>query len=364
MTHTPMLSAESSRRLVHWYRSNHRHLPWRETNDPYRIWVSEVMLQQTQTGTVIPYFERFLAEFPTLRQLADADIDKVLKLWEGLGYYRRARNLHHAAKQLAAHHGGTLPRSYRELLNVPGIGTYTAAAIASIAYGQKEPVVDGNVLRVIARYRGITGDIRGHATVARIRDGLRCAIASAPASDFNQGLMELGAVVCTPRDPVCADCPFSQDCFARRHGRTAELPHRKTHTQKPHYHVGLGVIWKNNRMLIAKRRHDQMLGGMWELPGGKRRGREALHRTVTREVREEVNLVVTPTHKYGSVKHAYSHFGVTLHAFHCMIESGTPAPLASDGLAWITPAQVKDYAFPRGTQKVFELISTTPGRKP
>ena len=356
MTGGAPLSRQWSTQLVRWYLARQRPLPWRQTNDPYRIWVSEVMLQQTQAATVIPYYERFTSHFPTLSALAAADLDDVLKLWEGLGYYSRARNLHRAARLLVEQHKGVLPRSLQELLALPGFGHYTAAAVASIAYGIPEPVVDGNVLRVLTRYRGITDDITKNSTIQRIREILRPAMIATVPSDFNQGLMELGALICTPATPKCTECPFENHCFARNSGRLSDFPHRRNRTAKPHYNVGVGVVWNGERFLITKRRREQMLGGLWELPGGKRRGHEALYKTVVREIQEEVGLVVTATRKYGTAKHAYSHFAVTLHAFCCSIESGTAQPIASDAVEWISPHERHNYAFPRGTRKVFALI--------
>ena len=214
--------------LAAWYRSHRRVLPWRQGPAPYRVWVSEIMLQQTQVATVVPYYRRFLRAFPSPRALARADLAKVLKLWEGLGYYSRARHLHRAAQVLVRERGGRFPRTAAALAELPGIGAYTAAAIASIAFGERVPVVDGNVLRVFSRYWGIADDVRSARTTERIRAQLQAAIRRTDsAADFNQGAMELGALVCRPRQPDCPHCPLAAGCVARRDGLTAVLPRRR-----------------------------------------------------------------------------------------------------------------------------------------
>ena len=215
----------SVHRLLAWYRRHQRQLPWRDDPSPYRVWVSEIMLQQTRVVAVQPYFARFLDRFPSLKSLAAADQEEVLKVWEGLGYYSRARNLHRAARQVVAERGGRMPATSVELAELPGVGPYTAAAIASIAFGEATPVVDGNVLRVVARHRAWREDIAAVRTRNRVRASLEEAIAvSGDPSSFNQAMMELGALVCTPRQPQCGVCPLAGDCRALAEDLVAELP--------------------------------------------------------------------------------------------------------------------------------------------
>ena len=287
---------EVARRVVAHFRSIQRDLPWRRTRDPYAIWVSEIMLQQTRVAAVIPYFERWLERFPTVTALAEAPLDEVLRLWAGLGYYSRARNLHRGAQELVAHHGGKLPASAAALRDLPGIGRYTAGAIASIAFSLHEPLVDGNVARVLARLHAIEDDIKSPAVT---RDLWRLAGALVPAEapgDFNQGLMELGATVCTPARPSCLMCPLRDLCRARAAGREAELPimpARKRPEDLPLIDACALWIERRGRLLLARRVPRGLFGGLWELPQaedmtpgpGSAPGRDALLRLIPAEIR-------------------------------------------------------------------------------
>lgn len=252
--------------LLDWFDLHQRDLPWRRTRDPYAIWLSEVMLQQTQVSTVIPYWERFLARFPTVSALAAAPLDEVLSLWSGLGYYSRARNLHRAANEVVARHGGALPASHSELLALPGFGRYTAGAVASIAFGLPEPIVDGNVARVLSRVRAIEGapgdrerDKALWAEAGRWVEGKR-------PGDLNQALMELGATVCRPEAPLCLLCPLRPGCRAHREDRIAELPPVRVRPPRKKLTVVAGVWRRGEALLLGKRRAKGLFGGLWELP--------------------------------------------------------------------------------------------------
>lgn len=345
-----------ARALVRHFEGDHRSMPWRSRPTPYRVWISEVMLQQTQVATVIPYFLRFLGRFPDVRALAAADLQDVLKLWEGLGYYSRARNLHAAARQVVGRRGGRLPQTAEEWRALPGIGRYTANAIASIAFGEKVPVVDGNVVRVFSRFWALGGKSRGRLT-ATLYGRLGAAIRDVDPSSFNQGAMELGALVCKPRDPKCGWCPLSRWCRAFRTGRADAFPARRKTAAVPHHEIAAGVIWKRGRILIARRRYDQMLGGLWEFPGGKREKREPLGRTVAREIREETGLEVRVGDVAAVVKHAYSHFRITLTVFRCEWVSGTARPRTSAELKWIWPRELKRYPMPRANRKIVDAVA-------
>ncbi len=248
-----------------WYRRGHRDLPWRASPDPYRIWISEIMLQQTRAQAVIPYYRRFLERFPTVEALAAAGEDEVLTLWSGLGYYSRARNLLRAARQIAA--AGAFPRSYAALGGLPGIGDYTAAAIASIAFGEARAVVDGNVLRVVARVRNDSADIAGGRTRERFRAVAQGWLDGADPGAFNQALMELGATVCLPRNPLCLVCPLASCCHARQQGTAAQLPVKLRKTEPVALEEVLLVVRRRGSILLRRRGAElRRMAGFWDLP--------------------------------------------------------------------------------------------------
>lgn len=331
-------------------------MPWRDRPLPYDVWVSEVMLQQTQVGTVIPYFKRFIARFPNVQALAAADLQDVLKVWEGLGYYSRARNLHRAARLVCKEFNGRLPGTFGALQEIPGIGPYIAAAIASIAFDQPVPVVDGNVLRVFARFWGIEDDIRDARTRATLFDRLAPVVAACNPSDFNQAMMELGALVCSPRTPKCGTCPLQTGCVAFAAGRTIDLPFKSRKAPVPHYDIAVGVVLHDGKILIGRRRETQMLGGLWEFPGGKMKPGESAEAAVVRELREETGLHVRVHQKYCTVNHAYTHFKITLHAYACDVLSGTARPRSADALKWVPLKALRDYPFPTANRKVIAAI--------
>ncbi|MBN1816210.1 MAG: A/G-specific adenine glycosylase [Sedimentisphaerales bacterium] len=342
--------------LLTWYRSKARILPWRQTRDPYCIWISEIMLQQTRVTAVIPFFKRFISAFPTVKALANAKIDTVLKHWEGLGYYSRARNLHAAARTICMEYEGNLPTDVTRLRTLPGIGRYTAGAIASIAFGADEPVLDGNVVRVLCRMECIEADPRQAQIQERLWALVRGLIPKGQASDLNQALMELGAMICLPKNPQCLICPARQYCLALLHQKQQSIPFRSKKKPLPRYTIAVGVIWKQGRILIDRRNADGLLGGMWEFPGGKKKKGESLRQTVTREVWEEVGLEIDVQKKITAVPHAYSHFRICLHAFHCQWTSGKARPLGCDKVRWIWPSQLKQYAFPAANQKIIACL--------
>jgi A/G-specific adenine glycosylase len=314
------------------------------------------MSQQTRVDTVIPYYHRFLEAFPSIDALADADEQAVLKNWQGLGYYARARNLHRAAKTMVREHGGGLPGSYDALRELPGFGPYTAAAVASIAHGQPVPVVDGNVLRVFTRFWGIPDDISKPRTKTDLFERLRPHVPADQPGTFNQAIMEVGALVCKPRTPQCAKCPLRPDCVAANEDRTDELPVRAPRPKVPHHEVAVGVIWRRGKVLIGRRRTDQMLGGMWEFPGGKREPGESLEETARREIAEETGLDVTVGDPYGTVRHTYSHFKISMTAFACQSVRGRAVAASADELRWVRPDQFDVFPFPRASLRVIDLV--------
>ena len=347
-------------RLLAWYDAHRRDLPWRRTHDPYRIWLAETMLQQTRVETAIPYYRRFLRRFPTPKTLADASIDDVLTLWAGLGYYRRARNLHAAAQRIVADHAGRVPDDPQALRALPGVGRYTAGAILSIAFGRAAPAVDGNVTRVLCRLFAIASNAKAGPTQKRLWTLAERLVPAERPGHFNQALMDFGATLCTPTRPACGVCPVRDLCRAFGAGRQLDLPRLPRARPIPHYDVPIGLIWRRGRLLIAKRRPDVMLGGLWEFPGGKPRDGETLPEALRREIAEEVALHATVRGHFLSCRHAYSHFRITLHAYHCTAPRGRPRPLASDAVRWVTVPQLADYPFPSGSARIIRRLEAHP----
>ena len=344
--------------MLAWYDKNKRDLPWRrDAHDPYRVWISETLLQQTQVATVIPYYERFLTRFPTVQALAIAPIDDVLKAWEGAGYYARARNLHRAAKEIVERFNGKIPQTVDELLTLPGIGRYTAGAVASIAFNQHAPIVDGNIIRVLCRYFNIEKDAKKSETQKELWTLSESLIPRGHAGDFNQSMMELGATVCTPRNPSCDKCPLKRTCAAKKLGVQKERPVKSEKKKIPHRQIGVGVIWKNGKILIAKRLADAMLGGLWEFPGGKRERGESFEECVQREVKEELGIVVQAENEFARVEHAYSHFSITMHALNCRYVSGTPRAIGCAAWKWVRQEDLPQYAFPQANRKIIAQLS-------
>lgn len=346
--------------LLGWYKKNKREMPWRNTSDPYRIWISEIMLQQTRVDTVIPYYERFINTFPTVQELADARQQQVLKLWEGLGYYSRARNMHAAAKEVSDQMGGRFPDTYDDLLKLKGIGPYTAAAISSIAFREKKAVVDGNVLRVFSRFYGVKDDIRRGAVKNEIQKLADSVIPEGHPGDFNQAVMELGATLCSPRNPSCGRCPLSTECYAYNSVQTDAIPYKSSSKKIPHHQIGVGMITDGDgNLLIALRPDNVMLGGLWEFPGGKQKADESIKETIARELKEELDVEVAVNEKFMELKHAYSHFKITLHAFWCTIERGIPKPKSSNGLKWVSLSEIQQYPFPKANKLLVEKLQRT-----
>lgn len=350
--------------LLTWYDRAAADLPWRSRNpDPYAVWLSEVMLQQTQVDTVIPYFGRFLDAYPTVRALADAPIDDVLKLWEGLGYYSRARNLYRAANVVAYELDGKFPDTVDGLLKLPGVGRYTAGAIASIAFGRQAALVDGNVYRVFARLMDYAGDITTPAAQAQMWAWAEDWIPAERSGDYNQALMELGRTVCTPKSPRCGNCPIRKFCQAADMATQAERPVKKKAGKKPHYEVAAGVIrGEDGRLLIAQRPMEGLLGGLWEFPGGKQEAGETLSECLQRELMEELGIEVEVGEELCTVKHAFTHFSITLHALACTHSGGEPQAIQARAWAWVTEAELDSYSFGKADREVIKWLRDQPRR--
>lgn len=329
--------------LLAWYQAHRRDLPWRRTTDPYHIWVSEIMLQQTQVSTVIPYYERFLARFPTVAALAEASLDEVLALWQGLGYYARARSLHKAARIVRDKCGGALPANLAELLSLPGIGRYTAGAVLSIAYGQDVPAIDGNVVRVLCRLFDYDGDPRqaeGQATLRRHADAL---LPRGRAGVFNQAMMELGATLCAPRTPRCDACPLAAHCRARAQGVQERRPIPKERKALPHRRLAAALIEREGKLLLVRRLPKGLLGGLWELPNAEPARDENDEQALARALRTSLGLFVQVGNLLGTVEHAYTHFRVTVGVYRCSA-CGDPDPGSPwDDHRWLACDELDNY---------------------
>jgi len=339
--------------LLAWYKNNARSLPWRGHADPYAVWVSEIMLQQTRVDTVIPYFLRWMQQFPTLQTLADSSEQEVLNAWEGLGYYSRARSILKAAKQLIASGKTSLPATRLELEKLPGLGRYTAAAIASMAFGLDEAVLDGNVKRVLSRVFNIDATADTPAGEKFFWQKAEDLLPRGQAGDYNQAVMDLGATICTPSSPNCIDCPLTLICEARRLGIQSQRPVMSEKKPIPHLIVVAAVIHKGIQVLIARRPSKGLLGGLWEFPGGKVEAGESMQEALMREIKEELGTEILVHKQLGTYKHTYTHFKVTLQAFHAELNGSEPSALEASEIRWVEPTQLND--FPMG--KIDRMIS-------
>jgi len=304
-------------RLLSWYGAHRRDLPWRRTRDPYAIWISEAMLQQTRVETVVPYYERFLGRFPDVATLARADLEDVLGVWTGLGYYSRARNLHRAARQMVDQHAGRLPDDPAALRALPGIGRYTAGAVASIAFDRPEPIVDGNVARVLARVHGIRDEIDGALARRRLWDEAARLVEGPDPGALNQALMELGATLCTPRRPRCSSCPLTRSCVAHRAGDPESLPRKAPRSRARSVEAVAGLVLRRGRVLAVRRPEQGLLAGLWELPGGDVSPAEPPRDAIVRTLAQRVGLRVSQAEPLGAVEHVFTHLRLRLHVFRC-----------------------------------------------
>ncbi len=339
-----------------------RALPWRDLSDPYAVWISEVMLQQTQVATVKPYFKRWMRRFPTVQSLTKASLDEVLKVWEGCGYYARARNLHRAAVQIVSENSGSLPPRAKDLEQLPGIGRYTAAAIASIAFDEPVPVLDGNVQRVLSRFLLERRALERAATQKRLRKAAESVMTllspriGAPG-ELNQALMEIGALICTPKHPQCPVCPLKSNCLAyHRLADPSKLPHRKKSRALPHYNTTAAIVQRRGKVLIAQRKHDGLLGGLWEFPGGKQEKGESLKACLAREIREELGIEIAIGDLFSKVNHCYSHFRITLHTFLCTHRRGRVRKLDVADFRWVSPHELQNFAFPKADRVIIQKL--------
>jgi len=345
------------RSLREWYQTQGRDLPWRQTRDPYRIWVSEIMLQQTQVKTVIPYYYRWLETFPDISTLAKSSLQTVLKQWEGLGYYARARNLHRAAKVIVNDYNGIFPQQLADVLSLPGIGRTTAGGILSAAFNQPLSILDGNVKRTLARL--IALDTPPKKAINQLWELSDQLLDQNHPRDYNQALMDLGATLCTPKQPSCLLCPWRNSCQAFQHNLQTEIPMRTPSSPLPHKQIGVAVIWnQQGEILIDRRLQEGLLGGLWEFPGGKIEAQETIPACIEREIKEELGITVEVGDHLITINHAYTHFRVTLYVHHCRYLSGDPQPIECDEIRWVKPEQLAEFPFPKANTRIIEAITS------
>jgi len=339
--------------LLRWFEKSGRDLPWRKTRDPYAIWVSEIMLQQTQVATVIPYHQKFLKSFPTVSHLAKADLSKVLKVWEGLGYYSRARNLHQASQMVVHHFGGKIPDNLKDLLSLPGIGRSTAGAILSFAYNKEAPILDGNIKRVLSRLFAIPGS---KAKTEKILWGIsESLIPKGHSNPFNQALMDLGSMLCIPKDPQCPRCPLRYLCKAKASGAPERYPSKVAKKKIPHITAISALIQNDGRVLLNKRPPNGLLGGLWEFPNWKieEKRRLRLRLRLRNHIKKEMGMNVEVKESIGVFHQTFSHFKLTLHIYQCQSSNSNKKRKGK----WIPIKNLDQLAMPKIHRKIANVLS-------
>ncbi len=338
--------------LIDWYDINKKNMPWRNSKNPYQIWISEVMLQQTQVNTVMPYYNKWIKKFPTIKSVALAQTDDILKLWEGLGYYRRAHNIKKSCEIITNNLDGIIPND-KTFKDLPGVGDYIYAAVMSIAFNQKIPVIDGNVKRVGSRFWET--NFSDSRSLKFLNKNLSNHISSSRPGCFNQAIMDLGREVCKPQNPICEKCPISKFCKALKNNTIANYPIKKKLKKVPLFDVVVGYIQnQQKKFIITKRPKEKMLGGLWELPGGKRESGESLKNSLIREIKEELSVDIKVDKKIGVIQHSYSHMKIKLHGYYCRVKSGKIKLNSSDELEWIDFSDINKYSFPIASHKLFK----------
>lgn len=344
--------------LVNWFDAYQRRLPWREDYSPYTVWISEVMLQQTQVDRVIPYYLRWMRQFPTLESLFMAPYDELLRLWEGLGYYSRVKSIYKTSKIIRYQYSGQFPENHDELLKLPGIGPYTAGAIMSIAFNKNYPLVDGNVIRIITRIFNIENSVEQREIKNFIWKKAEELILFGRARWLNQALMELGALICTPKSPVCHECPVQKSCLSFHLGCVEQRPVVLPFKKLVPIQVVVGVLLKDGLFFIQQRPANGLMADLWEFPGGKIKQGEKPEDALVREFQEELQLNIHAGKKISTLKHGYTNFSVTLHAYFCKLVPENQSPIlkfASD-YRWVKPQDLTAYAFPAANRRLIDIL--------
>jgi A/G-specific adenine glycosylase len=345
--------------LLAWFRRYQRKLPWRKEYHPYHVWISEIMGQQTQMERVVDYFTTWISLFPDIPSVASASEQSIFKAWEGLGYYSRARNIRKTASLLVRQYDSVLPGDYELLLSLPGIGPYTAAAIMSIAFNQPVPVLDANVERVLCRVLDLNLPVKHKVTRQQLHRFSKVLLPKDEPRDFNQALMELGALVCKPKKPECRHCPVRKYCRALAVDTVDLRPVPIKKDKKIDIIMACGIILHENRVYIQQRLEDDVWGGLWEFPGGRLKAGETLEQAAVREVAEETEFIVSGLDYYAAVVHYYTKYRVTLHSFFCTLQENgtTPVLHAASQFKWVNWADIEMFAFPSGHRKLIKKIA-------
>ena len=338
--------------MNNWYRRQARDLPWRETSDPYKIWISEIMLQQTTVNAVIPYYQKWIKEFPTVQHVAKAPLQKILRLWQGLGYYSRARNIHRSAKIICDFHEGTIPNKPEQLKKLPGFGPYTVGAVLSIAFDKRYPIVDANVRRVFMRILAVDGyaDISQDPKILAYLDQV---MPRRNLRTFNQALMELGALVCRNREPLCLLCPVKSHCLGYKKGIQEIIPRLKKRIIRD-IEAAIGILKIKNKYFIQKRPAIGLLADLWEFPGGKINDNESPAQALRRELKEELNIDLKSSWHIMNVQHCYTQFRVNLHISMCKPVS---LPKLNRDRKWVSLRSLRKYPMPSGSTKIVDRLA-------
>jgi A/G-specific adenine glycosylase len=357
----PALRIRLRRKLLDWFDTSQRDLPWRKTKDPYAVWISEVMLQQTQVQTVIPYYSKFLKAFPSIAKLAEADPQDLLRVWAGLGYYSRARNLRQAAQKIMQAHGGQFPESYLEVLALPGVGRYTAGAVMSIAFDQPFAALDGNVTRVLARLFRLKGDPKSSSLQTLLWGLAQELVPRKSPGDFNQALMELGATVCSPRQPQCLVCPWRTECCARKEGIQELLPEKRKSILPEKSLRAVAVILRRGRILIVKRTNEKLLRDLWEFPGGEFENVENLSAALVKKIWDDLGIRIQILSPLTTVKHSITKRQITLQAFQAVPKNPTAATNKAKIVKWVRLLEMEKYPFASASLRVLQALRTQLG---
>ncbi len=342
--------------LLKWFNKNQRKLPWRKTKNPYHIWVAEVMLQQTQVKKVLEYYESFIEQFPDVTTLAKSSLQQVLKSWEGMGYYARTRNLHKAAQIIVTEKEGVIPENYNEFKELPGAGSYITAAVLSQSFNAFYAVVDGNVKRVLSRVFLIDKPINLPSSYSIFKEWAESLLDRQKPGAFNQAMMELGAIICRPQKPKCDICPIPSFCIAFKNNQQNNYPIAVPSRAIPEFHIAVGIIHKDNHILIIQRQPEGLLGGMWEFPGGRLSPGENAELACVRKIKEKVNLEVEVNYLFTKINHAYSHFKIMVDVFDCRYRSGTVVLNGPFDHRWITIEGIDLYPFHAANHKFIPLL--------
>jgi len=344
--------------LLSWFDRHQRNLPWRKGYNPYHVWISEIMGQQTQMERVVDYFNNWISLFPDIRSVASASEQSIFKAWEGLGYYSRARNIRRTASLLVQEYDAELPGNYEVLLKLPGIGPYTAAAIMSIAFNRPIPVIDANVERVLCRLLDLNLPVKHRVTRKQLDQFSKALLPEDEPRNFNQAIMELGALVCKPKRPQCLRCPLREYCRALAVDTVDLRPVPAKKQKKIDIVMACGIIIHENRLYIQQRLADDVWGGLWEFPGGRLKDGETPEQAAVREIAEETEFMVTGLDYFAAVTHHYTRYRVTLHAYFCRLQESGPAPVlhAASHFKWVNWTDIAMFAFPSGHRKLIKKI--------